>query len=86
MWQDAANVQRFLAPLFSSPLIRRVGWHVSRVRGAVDRRFFGQLLLGAGVLVGELGELLRELALVERRVRCMGAKRGLIEREHRPFA
>jgi voltage-gated potassium channel len=44
-------VQRFLAPLFSSPLIRRVGWHVSRVRGAVDRRFFGQLLVGAIVLV-----------------------------------
>ncbi|HET9520288.1 MAG TPA: NAD-binding protein, partial [Candidatus Limnocylindrales bacterium] len=44
-------MQRFLAPLFSSPLIRRVGWHVSRVRGAVDRRFFGQLLVGAIVLV-----------------------------------
>jgi voltage-gated potassium channel len=44
-------VQRFLAPLLSNPLIRRVGWHVSRVRGAVDRRFFGQLLLGAGILV-----------------------------------
>jgi voltage-gated potassium channel len=44
-------VQRFLAPLFSSPLLRRVGWHVSRVRGAVDRRFFGQLLVGAFVLV-----------------------------------
>jgi voltage-gated potassium channel len=44
-------VQRFLAPLFSSPLIRRVGWHLSRVRGAVDRRFFAQLILGAFVLV-----------------------------------
>jgi voltage-gated potassium channel len=44
-------VQRFLGPLFSSPLIRRVGWHLSRVRGAVDRRFFAQLLGGAFVLV-----------------------------------
>ncbi|HUQ77245.1 MAG TPA: NAD-binding protein [Patescibacteria group bacterium] len=44
-------MQRFLAPLFSSPLLRRVGWHVSRVRGAVDRRFFLQLLGGAFVLV-----------------------------------
>jgi voltage-gated potassium channel len=44
-------VQRFLAPLFSSPLIRRVGWHLSRVRGAIDRRFFAQLILGAFVLV-----------------------------------
>jgi voltage-gated potassium channel len=44
-------MQRFLAPLFSSPLIRRVGWHLARVRGAVDRRFFLQLLGGAFVLV-----------------------------------
>ena len=44
-------MQRFLGPLFSSPLIRRVGWHLSRVRGAVDRRFFVQLLGGAFVLV-----------------------------------
>jgi voltage-gated potassium channel len=28
-----------------------VGWHLSRVRGAVDRRFFAQLLGGAFVLV-----------------------------------
>jgi voltage-gated potassium channel len=44
-------VQRFLAPLFSSPVFRRVGWHLGRVRGAVDRRFFGQLLFGAFILV-----------------------------------
>jgi voltage-gated potassium channel len=44
-------VQRFLGPLFSSPLIRRVGWHLARVRGAIDRRFFIQLLGGAFVLV-----------------------------------
>ncbi len=44
-------MQRFLGPLFSSPLLRRVGWHLSRVRGAVDRRFFAQLLGGAFVLV-----------------------------------
>jgi voltage-gated potassium channel len=45
------TVQRFLGPLFSSPLIRRVGWHLSRVRGAVDRRFFAQLIGGALILV-----------------------------------
>ncbi|HET7703290.1 MAG TPA: NAD-binding protein [Candidatus Limnocylindrales bacterium] len=44
-------MSRFLAPLFGSPLIRRVGWHLSRVRGSLDRRFFGQLLGGAFVLV-----------------------------------
>jgi voltage-gated potassium channel len=44
-------VQRFLGPLFTSPLLRRVGWHLSRVRGAVDRRFFAQLLGGAFILV-----------------------------------
>jgi voltage-gated potassium channel len=44
-------VQRFLSPLFSSPAFRRLGWHFARVRGAIDRRFFGQLLLGAFALV-----------------------------------
>jgi voltage-gated potassium channel len=44
-------VHRFLGPLFSSPLIRRVGWHLSRVRGTIDRRFFAQLLVGAFILV-----------------------------------
>jgi voltage-gated potassium channel len=44
-------VQRYFAPLFSSPLIRRVGWHLSRVRGSVDRRFFAQLGIGAFTLV-----------------------------------
>jgi voltage-gated potassium channel len=44
-------VQRFLSPLFSSPVFRRLGWHIARVRGAIDRRFFGQLLLGAFALV-----------------------------------
>ena len=44
-------MQRFLGPLFSSPLLRRVGWHVSRVRGAVDRRFVAQMLLAAFILV-----------------------------------
>ncbi len=37
--------------MFSSPLLRRVGWHLGRVRGSVDRRFFGQLLGSAFVLV-----------------------------------
>jgi len=31
--------------------MRRVGWHLQRVRGAVDRRFFAQLLGGAFLLV-----------------------------------
>lgn len=42
---------RYVTRLFSSPLLRRVGWHFSRVRGAVDRRFFAQLLGGAFGLV-----------------------------------
>ncbi|MEA2520010.1 MAG: voltage-gated potassium channel [Chloroflexota bacterium] len=44
-------MQRFLGPLFSSPLLRRIGWHLARVRGSVDRRFFIQLLGSAFVLV-----------------------------------
>ena len=42
-------MNRFLAPIFSSPLLRRVGWHIGRVRSAVDRRFFIQLLGAAFV-------------------------------------
>jgi hypothetical protein len=45
-----------------------------------------QLLLGAGVLIGELGEFVGECALVEGGMRGMGASMGLIEREHRPLA
>ncbi|GAC1665750.1 MAG: ion transporter [Candidatus Limnocylindrales bacterium] len=44
-------MQRLFVPLFSSPLLRRVGWHLSRLRGAVDRRFVAQLLGGAMILV-----------------------------------
>jgi voltage-gated potassium channel len=44
-------VQRFVRPLFSSPLIRRVGWHLSRVRSSIDRRFFALLLIGAFTVV-----------------------------------
>ena len=47
----SAAVRRYLVPLFSSPAIRRIGWHVARIRGAVDRRFFGQLLGAALILV-----------------------------------
>src|SRR5215210_141560 len=46
-----AIVLRIFRPLFSSPLIRRVGWHLSRVRSSIDRRFFAQLLIGAFALV-----------------------------------
>lgn len=45
------SVPQFLSRVFSSPLLRRVGWHFSRVRGAIDRRFFAQLLAGALGLV-----------------------------------
>jgi voltage-gated potassium channel len=36
-------------PLLSSPLIRRVAWHIRRIGGQLDRRFF--LSLGEGILV-----------------------------------
>ena len=35
-------------PILSSPLIRRVLWHVGRIRGQLDRRFF--LSLGQGIV------------------------------------
>ncbi len=36
-------------PVFASPLVRRVAWHVRRVSGKVDRRFF--LTLVEGILI-----------------------------------
>jgi voltage-gated potassium channel len=36
----------FALPLLSSPIIRRVAWHVRRVGGQVDRRFFFTLAQG----------------------------------------
>ena len=35
-------------PVLVTPLIRRVGWHVRRVAGQLDRRFF--LTLGQGIV------------------------------------
>ncbi len=35
-------------PIFSSPLVRRVLWHLGRMRGQLDRRFF--LSLGQGIV------------------------------------
>ncbi len=37
--------------LGTSPVFRRLGWHLGRARGSTDRRFFGNLLGGALVLV-----------------------------------
>ncbi|MGZ9160600.1 MAG: potassium channel family protein [Candidatus Limnocylindrales bacterium] len=36
----------FALPLFGSPLVRRVLWHVGRIRGQLDRRFFLSLAQG----------------------------------------
>lgn len=36
----------FALPLLGSPLIRRVAWHIRRVSGQVDRRFFLSLIQG----------------------------------------
>jgi voltage-gated potassium channel len=47
----SAAVPRFLLPVFSSPAFRRIGWHLGRIRSAVDRRFFVQLLGAAFLLV-----------------------------------
>ena len=45
-------MRRRIASIFvSSPVLRRLGWHLGRVRGSIDRRFFFNLLGGAGVLV-----------------------------------
>src|SRR6058998_1364474 len=33
-------------PIFDSPVIRRLVWHVNRMRGQLDRRFFMSLAQG----------------------------------------
>ena len=48
MWHDQAVMSRLRLPLFSSPLIRRVSWHVKRIGGQLDRRFF--LSLAEGII------------------------------------
>ena len=35
-------------PILTSPIIRRVAWHIRRVGGQLDRRFF--ITLGEGIL------------------------------------
>ncbi|HEY8198345.1 MAG TPA: ion channel, partial [Candidatus Limnocylindrales bacterium] len=40
-----------LAYLFEVPLVRRVAWHISRVRRSLDRRFFVALVSGLFVVV-----------------------------------
>jgi hypothetical protein len=38
-------------PVFDSPLVRRVLWHVNRMRGQLDRRFFVSLAQGIASFV-----------------------------------
>jgi len=40
------------AALVDVPLMRRVAWHVNRIRGGLDRRFFISLTVGLFVVVG----------------------------------
>jgi len=42
-------VPKLAIPLMSSPLIRRVAWHIRRIGGQLDRRFF--LSLAEGIVV-----------------------------------
>ena len=38
-----------IAPVFASPLVQRIAWHIRRVGGQLDRRFF--ISLGEGIIV-----------------------------------
>ena len=48
MWHDRRAMARFPTPVLASPLIRRVAWHIQRVSGQLDRRFF--LTLAEGIV------------------------------------
>ena len=41
-----------LRTLFDSPFLRRISWHVKRITGKMDRRFFASLLIGLAVVIG----------------------------------
>jgi voltage-gated potassium channel len=49
MWHHRASMPKLPMPVLASPLIRRVVWHVRRVGGQLDRRFF--LSLAEGIVV-----------------------------------
>jgi voltage-gated potassium channel len=49
MWHDPRSMPKLRVPVLASPLIRRVVWHVRRVGGQLDKRFF--LSLAEGIVV-----------------------------------
>lgn len=46
-----SNLMGKLRNLFDSPFLRRVSWHIKRVTGKMDRRFFTSLMLGLAVVL-----------------------------------
>jgi len=48
MWHDRDEMPKLALPILASPIIRRVAWHIRRVGGQLDRRFF--ITLGEGIL------------------------------------
>jgi voltage-gated potassium channel len=51
MWHDRRSMPKLPLPVLASPLIRRVAWHIRRVGGQLDRRFFLSLTEGIVVFV-----------------------------------
>ena len=49
VWHDPPRMPKLPVPVLASPLIRRVAWHVRRVGGQLDRRFF--LSLAEGIVI-----------------------------------
>ena len=48
MCHDRPEMPKLALPILASPIIRRVAWHIRRVGGQLDRRFF--ITLGEGIL------------------------------------
>ena len=46
VWHDRGDAEACPLPVLASPLIRRVAWHIRRVGGQLDRRFFLSLAEG----------------------------------------
>lgn len=51
VWHHLASMPELALPVLATPLIRRVVWHVRRVGGQLDRRFFLSLAQGIVIFV-----------------------------------
>jgi voltage-gated potassium channel len=45
-------MRRWFQGLIAAPIVRRIGWHVRRIGGNLDKGFYRSLILGLTVVLG----------------------------------